>query len=1084
MTTAVQSLTLRVAADSWNGDPNFIVTVDGVQVGGVQTTSASHAKGQWQDITLTGDFGADPSKVAVSFINDAWGGTASTDRNLYVQSLTLNGTTYLGSALPATLGPAATDSAALNSNGTITFATGAQNTLTLRVAADSWNGDPNFVVTVDGVQVGGVQTTSASHAKGQWQDITLTGDFGADPSKVAVSFINDAWGGTASTDRNLYVQSLTLNGTTYLGSALPATLGPAATDSAALNSNGTITFATGAQNTLTLRVAADSWNGDPNFVVTVDGVQVGGVQTTSASHAKGQWQDITLTGNFSADPSKVAVSFINDAWGGTASTDRNLYVQSLTLNGNTYLGSALPATLGPAAADSAVLNSNGTITFATTPTSGAATTVAAIAAPVITAFASPLVASSEPVISGTAAAGLRVSIFVDGATSPIAVVTSTAIGTWSYTPAGPLADGIHSFTARATDASGTVSAASASQSLTIDTTPPTAPSITAFTSPLTRSNEPTISGTAEAGAKVAITVDGAKSPLASVTAAADGTWTYTPTSTLTDGIHSFTAVATDAAGNASTISAAQSLTVDTTPPTAPLIAAFASALSRSNEPTVSGTAEAGAKVAITLDGAKNPLASVTAAADGTWTYTPTSTLTDGVHSFTAVATDAAGNASTTSAARSLTVDTAPPSERLTALTVAGDNIVDGIEGAGDGVVVTGTLSAGLAAGDTLVVTIGGVATAVPTNDINGTTFAFTSSKPSGGWAIGTATATAQVQDAAGNASASLSQSYTVTPATTGHMALLGVNLSGGEYSANKLPGVVGTDYTYPTDTEIDYYASKGLNVIRLPFLWERVQPTEDGPLSQSEMSQIDSVVNYANSKGMKVILDPHNYGSGYGNLIGSTGTPTSAFADLWGKLAAHYASNGDVMFGLMNEPQVSTASAWLGDANAAITAIRNAGATSQEVLVPGTYYDGANTWTTTDNASVLGNGIKDPNNNFAFEVHQYLDSDGSGTHANVVSSTIGSSRLAAITQWAKNTGSKLFLGEFGVAQDATSLSAMNDMLSFMNKNSDVWQGGTDWAAGPWLGNNIYSIEPSGLGTGHVTDKAQMGVLQNYAPGHF
>ena len=78
MTTAVQSLTLRVAADSWNGDPNFIVTVDGVQVGGVQTTSASHAKGQWQDITLTGDFGADPSKVAVSFINDAWGGTAST----------------------------------------------------------------------------------------------------------------------------------------------------------------------------------------------------------------------------------------------------------------------------------------------------------------------------------------------------------------------------------------------------------------------------------------------------------------------------------------------------------------------------------------------------------------------------------------------------------------------------------------------------------------------------------------------------------------------------------------------------------------------------------------------------------------------------------------------------------------------------------------------------------------------------------------------------------------------------------------------------------------------------------------------
>ena len=61
---------------------------------------------------------------------------------------------------------------------------------------------------------------------------------------------------------------------------------------------------------------------------------------------------------------------------------------------------------------------------------------------------------------------------------------------------------------------------------------------------------------------------------------------------------------------------------------------------------------------------------------------------------------------------------------------------------------------------------------------------------------------------------------------------------------------------------------------------------------------------------------------------------------------------------------------------------------------------------------------------------------------------------------------------------------MDDMLSFMNKNSSVWQGATDWAAGPWLGNNMYSIEPTGLGTGHVTDKPQMGVLQKYAPGTF
>ena len=55
--------------------------------------------------------------------------------------------------------------------------------------------------------------------------------------------------------------------------------------------------------------------------------------------------------------------------------------------------------------------------------------------------------------------------------------------------------------------------------------------------------------------------------------------------------------------------------------------------------------------------------------------------------------------------------------------------------------------------------------------------------------------------------------------------LLGVNLAGAEFGSN-VPGVFGTDYTYPTHAEIDYYASKGLGVIRLPFLWERMQRTE------------------------------------------------------------------------------------------------------------------------------------------------------------------------------------------------------------------------------------------------------------------
>ena len=302
--------------------------------------------------------------------------------------------------------------------------------------------------------------------------------------------------------------------------------------------------------------------------------------------------------------------------------------------------------------------------------------------------------------------------------------------------------------------------------------------------------------------------------------------------------------------------------------------------------------------------------------------------------------------------------------------------------------------------------------------------------------------------------------------------LFGVNISGAEYGSG---GTEGTNYTYPTDAEIDYFASKGFTAIRLPFLLERVQPVMDGALSATELDYIDNVVNYAASKGIDVILDPHDYGYAYGQQIGSAAVPNSAFANFWGQLAGHFASDSNVLFGLMNEPHDISATQWLGSVNAAISAIRASGATSQQILVPGTYWDGADTWTSSDNATVIGNGVVDSSHNFAFEVHQYLDTWGSGTQSDVVSATIGAQRLAAVTAWAEATGNKLFLGEFGVSSDAVSLEALNNMLSFMQQHSDVWEGGTYWAAGAWQGTYMYSVEPA-----NGVDKPQMAILDEYA----
>ena len=313
------------------------------------------------------------------------------------------------------------------------------------------------------------------------------------------------------------------------------------------------------------------------------------------------------------------------------------------------------------------------------------------------------------------------------------------------------------------------------------------------------------------------------------------------------------------------------------------------------------------------------------------------------------------------------------------------------------------------------------------------------------------------------------------PPSSGDHFMLGINLAGAEFGS-AVPGTFGKDYTYPTHQEIDYYASKGMDVIRLPFLWERVQSAENGPLNASELQHIDDVVNYAATKGITVDLDVHNYGQGFGGVIGSTKTPDAAFANLWGQLADHFKGDSNVMFGLMNEPNIQNPSQWEEAANEAIAAIRATGAT-QEILVPGTAWDGAWTWVSSGNSTAIGTGVKDPLNNFAFEVHQYLDSDGSGTHNNVVSASVGVDRLQAVTQWAEATGNKLFLGEFGVASDQTSLTALNNMLDFMEQHPQAWQGATYWAGGAWWGNYAFSAEPNSMS--NPVDKAQMTVLVNH-----
>lgn len=92
-------------------------------------------------------------------------------------------------------------------------------------------------------------------------------------------------------------------------------------------------------------------------------------------------------------------------------------------------------------------------------------------------------------------------------------------------------------------------------------------------------------------------------------------------------------------------------------------------------------------------------------------------------------------------------------------------------------------------------------------------------------------------------------------------------------------------------------------------------------------------------------------------------------------------------------------------------------------------------------------------------MHQYLDSDGSGTSATCVSSTIGSERLAAATAWLKSSGKKGIIGEFAGGANSVCEAAVKDMLAYMVTNKDVWMGALWWGGGPWWGSYIFSMEP-------------------------
>jgi endoglucanase len=272
----------------------------------------------------------------------------------------------------------------------------------------------------------------------------------------------------------------------------------------------------------------------------------------------------------------------------------------------------------------------------------------------------------------------------------------------------------------------------------------------------------------------------------------------------------------------------------------------------------------------------------------------------------------------------------------------------------------------------------------------------------------------------------------------------GINLSGAEFGDRS--GIYGQNYIYPSEKIITYFANKGMNAVRLQFLWERVQPSLNGKLDPEELGRLKDAVARIREAGMDVILDPHNYATYDNKQIGTKAVPIAAFADLWKRLAKEFSNRKGVSFGLMNEPHDIDANLWLASANAAITGIRTTGAKNL-ILVPGVNWTGAFSWFAGSADAMLK--VEDPGNNYAYEVHQYLDSNFSGTHATCERADDAVKAIDAMTKWLKENHKRGFLGEFGAGSSVECLTGLAGMVDMINAEKDTWIGWTYWVSGDW-----------------------------------
>ncbi|MGE5704910.1 MAG: Ig-like domain-containing protein [Clostridia bacterium] len=265
---------------------------------------------------------------------------------------------------------------------------------------------------------------------------------------------------------------------------------------------------------------------------------------------------------------------------------------------------------------------------------------------------------AKPEFKGTATAGSTVAVQIkdnNGTVIDTPTVTVNPDGTWSFTPTSNLPDGDYTVEVTATkDGKSTP----VTKSITVDAT---APALTIDQPAGTKVFEakPEFKGTATAGSTVAVQIkdnNGTVIDTPTVTVNPDGTWSFTPTTDLTDGDYTVEVTATK---DGKSTTETKAITVDTTAPAVTIDQPAGTKVFEA-KPAFKGTATAGSTVAVQIkdkNGTVIDTPTVTVNPDGTWSFTPTSNLPDGDYTVEVTATK---DGKSTSVTKAITVDATAP----------------------------------------------------------------------------------------------------------------------------------------------------------------------------------------------------------------------------------------------------------------------------------------------------------------------------------------------------------------------------------------------------------------------------------------